>query len=478
MRHIILGIIGFILCWTGPVLAQDGHEIKVKIDGFTNDTLLLAVHYGQSQYIRDTALVNESGEYVFSGDEPLASGLYLLVLPPQQNFFQILITEEEQNFSVQTKMEDLNAHVSFDQAPENEVFYKYMNFLTDQNKKATDIKAQMEDLKESDPKYLSFKQDLEILDKEVKTFQDYLKNSHPESYTSLIIRANSPTKMPEFEGTEEEIREKQWRFTQKHYFDNLELGDPRLLRTPFLFNRVDYYINKLQVRHPDTLALAVSNVLDQMLPAEESFKYYLIHYLNSFANSKFVGMDAVYVHLVEKYYATGKADWTEEEQLKKIVKNAKELKPLLIGKIAPDMFLQKKDGTTFRLHEIESPYTVVYFWRYDCGVCKKSTPHMKEFYENFKDRGVKIVAVCMKTGDEVGGCWDYIEENEVEDWMHSIDPYKGKVALDYSVKSTPQVYILNDKKEIISKRIAAEQMEEVMDQIIEMNQRNSVDGGQ
>ena len=420
----------------------------------------------------------KNGEYIFAGDEPLANGVYLVVLPPEQNFFQVLITDEDQRFSVQTKMEDLNANISFENAPENEVFYKYMNFLSGQNKKATGIKAEMEELKESDSKYISLKQDLEVLDKEVKTFQDYLKDSHPESYTTLIIRANTPTDMPEFEGTEDEVREKQWRYTQEHYFDHLDLGDPRLLRTPFLFNRVDYFINKLQVRHPDTLSQALTRVLDKMLPAEETFKYYLIHYLNSFANSKYVGMDAIYVDLVEKYYATGKAKWTEGEQLEKIVKNAKELKPLLIGKIAPDMFLQKKDGTTFRLHDIESPYTVVYFWRYDCGVCKKSTPHMKDFYENFKDKGVKIVAVCMKTGDEVDGCWDYIKENEVSDWMHSIDPYKGKVALDYSVKSTPQVYILNDKKEIISKRIAAEQMEEVMDQIIEMNRRSSVGSGQ
>ena len=46
-------------------------------------------------------------------------------------------------------------------------------------------------------------------------------------------------------------------------------------------------------------------------------------------------MDAVYVYLVENYYATGQAAWTEEEQLKKIIDNATTLQPLLVGKIAP-----------------------------------------------------------------------------------------------------------------------------------------------
>ena len=32
-----------------------------------------------------------------------------------------------------------------------------------------------------------------------------------------------------------------------------------------------------------------------MEPAKETFKYYLVHYLNKYAASKIVGFDAVYV---------------------------------------------------------------------------------------------------------------------------------------------------------------------------------------
>jgi len=253
-----------------------------------------------------------------------------------------------------------------------------------------------------------------------------------------------------------------------------------MLRTPFFFDRIDYFVNKLQVRHPDTLAKAAIKVLDQMKPAEETFKFYLIHYLNEFAGSQYVGMDAAYVRLVEEYYASGDAKWTAPDQLQKIVDNAKALKPLLIGKIAPDLNLKKMDGTKFNLHGIESPYTVLYFWRYDCGVCKKSTPHMKEFYEAFKDRGVKLIAVCAKYASDVPECWKYVEENEVGDWIHAADPYNlSKFDRIYNLKSTPQVYILDDKKEIISKRIAAEQMTEVMEQIIEMREKEkALENGQ
>ena len=55
-------------------------------------------------------------------------------------------------------------------------------------------------------------------------------------------------------------------------------------------------------------------------------------------------MDAVYVHIVKNYYAKGLAPWTEEDQLKKIVKNAEKLEPLLIGKTATRYQGIKKGG--------------------------------------------------------------------------------------------------------------------------------------
>ena len=94
---------------------------------------------------------------------------------------------------------------------------------------------------------------------------------------------------------------------------------------------------------------------------------------------------------------------------------------------------------------------------------------MKEFYDKYKDKGVKLVAVCTKFTDEIEGCWDYIDEKEIGDWLHLVDPYhRSRYMKVYNIKSTPQIYVLDRNKEILSKRIGAEQLEEVMDRIIEM----------
>ncbi|NJK84166.1 MAG: DUF5106 domain-containing protein [Saprospiraceae bacterium] len=137
--------------------------------------------------------------------------------------------------------------------------------------------------------------------------------------TAALVKANMPLGEPkEFAGETQEDKDiSRWRWNQKHYFDNMNLTDPRMLRTPFLFKSLNDYVDKMVVQHPDTIAVAVESILNLVKPVEETFKYYLVHFLNKFAASNIVGMDAVYVHIVDQFYAKGMAPWTEKEQLEK-----------------------------------------------------------------------------------------------------------------------------------------------------------------
>lgn len=452
-----------------------GHEIRIKLEGYTEPKLFLGYHYGEKQYLLDTVEADANGFFVFSGDEPLKGGVYLAVLAPDNNFFQLLATPREQYFTVYANAKDLLKGIRFEGAPDNELFYRYLNFLEEKKPVAEKLSEEINAAGDDEKQKSKLEEKRARIDEEVRAFQNELIAKHPKTLTAAIVHANQPLDMPkELEGEGEELQVKRWRYTQSHYFDNLGLGDPSMLRTPFLFQRVDYFVNKLQVQHPDTISKAIDFVLERMKPAEETFKYYLIHFLNEYARSNIVGMDAVYVHLVDDYYARGLAPWTDEEQLQKIIENAKSLEPLLIGKKAPNLLLQDREGNPVELYDVQSDYTVLYFWRYDCGHCKKSTPYMKAFYEKYKDKGVKVIAICTKFTDEVPPCWEYIDEQGIGDWMHLVDPYlRSRFMTIYNIKTTPQIFILDRNKEILSKRIGAEQLEEVMDKIIEMRQKET-----
>lgn len=472
----------FLLTLTNAAVFGQGYDITVKVDKFSGDTLQLGYFLMDKQYVSDTAVAQKSGVFKFSGSELLAPGMYFVVFPPENQFLQFVVPADKQDFTVSADFADIAGTVKFSGSPENEQFYQYLRFLENKGKEAEQLKAGREQLSEAERERADVA--LVGIDSIVKAYQANVLREFPASMTALIINSTKEPDIPQFEGDKAQVDRLRFYYYRDHYFDDTDLSDPRLLRTPLLFNKVDRYIQKLTVQHPDSISKSLDRVLVAMEPAEETFKYYLVHFLNEYARSKFVGMDAVYVHLVKTYYATGRAPWTEEEQLKKIVDNANTLDPLLLGKIAPNIPLQELDvpgtleakdhenelyrvktGQTIALHDVKSPYTLLIFWDPDCGHCKKSMPKLRDFYKSYKEKGLEIYAVCGRTVNENGmvKCAEYLEKNEMLDWMNMVDPYyRTKFKSTYDIKSTPQLYLLDENKEILSKRFDAEQLEDIL----------------
>lgn len=449
-------------CFSLALSAQDSYRITVNIDGYEAEILKLANNVLDKQYLVDTAYRAPDGSYVFSSDTAsLPAGIYLVVTEPDNSYFQILINDDDQQFTVNTKIDKLN-EITVEGDEDNAVFTAYVRYLNAQQAKGQELSAMLADSTLSAEKKAEVQQEAEALDLAVKEHQQGILDKYPNSFSSLIIRTNMGTTPPDFPemADQEKKREAQFRWLQDHYFDNIDLQDDRLLRTPFLFQRLNYYTDRLTVQIPDTISQSIDKVLDLMDPQSETYKYYVVHFTNKAANSKIVGMDAVYVHMVDAYYSSGKATWADAEQLSKMKENADEIRPLLVGKIAPDLKMKTRDGEDVTLHGLSADYTILYFWAFDCGHCKKSTPVMAEFYEKWHDKGVEIFSICTKQR-EVEKCWEYIDEKKIGDWMHVTDKYL-RFYRDYSIKSTPTIFVLDENKKIISKRIGAEQLDEVL----------------
>ena len=470
--------------------AQDkvGYQIKVKIDGFDQQELYLGYYYGDKQYLKDTAYLSGNGWFYFEGEEKLPGGLYLIVMPPDNKFFQVVISDsEDQWFSLQTDANDAVNKMKIEGSEDNQLFYDYLLYLEKKRPQADKLKAELDALPEGDKKRQKVEARIKALDAEVMDYQQQIITRHPQTMTAAIIKANQPLVPPEFEADENGI--KAFRWLRQHWFDNIDLADERMLRTPVLQQKVDHFVQKMTVQHPDSISAAIDQVLEAMRPAEENFKYFLIHFLNEYAKSKIVGMDAVYVHLGLKYYATGQAPWTEPDQLEKIVDNARKLEPLLIGKKAPDLLMETQDGKQIHLYDFVSPITVLFFWDPDCSHCKKSMPDMVKFAKDYKAKGVGVFAICTKlvTRDEQGNlslkevnkCWDSVKERNMDVFFNTVDPYhRSRYKTIYDIRSTPQIYVLDEDKTILSKRIGAEQLPEVIDFILEKKAKETSESGQ
>ena len=450
-----------------------GYNIRVKMDNYAETQLVLGFYYGEKTYVKDTADLGPDGYFTFTADTLLPCGVYLLVTKPDNNFIQFLLSSTEQRFTIHTDVKDSVNKMKFKGSDDNQRFYDYLQFLGKMRPEADSLRAQLNRVKSNPADSLRITNKLADLDKQVKKLQTDLTTKYPGSMTAKIVKSSIEPEPPTFTGDEKDVNFKRYYWYKAHYFDNIDVDDPCMLHGPVLHNKIDQFVNKVTPQHPDSLNIAIDQVLGRMKPNSENFKYYLIHFLNYYAKSNIVGMDGCYVHIVKKYYANNLAPWTKKEDLEKIIDNANRLEPILIGKIAPNITVFDRNNQPHALWDVDSDYTVLFFWAPDCGHCKKAAPFMVDFAKAYQNRGVKVFAVCTATGDKVGECWKGVEEKGFTDdlFMNMQDQYlRSRYKTLYDVQTTPQIFILDRKHEILMKRISAEELNKVMDQVIKFQE--------
>ncbi len=447
-------------------------NIRIEIENYDSDTIILAHYFAEKILVTDTLYSQDQRTFTYKNDSSLLEpGMYLAVTRPAGDYYQLLINSEDQDFLMNVDA-TRERSILFDGSEENTRFYDYMTFI---NLSRKDIQKIDNAIQTTDSTMISIldqlKEDKRVINSLVERRQQEILNTFPESITSILLKSNLPFTFPEFEGTSEEIELKKYGYYKDRYFDNIDFKHPAILRTPVMDQRISYYIDNLTPNQPDSIIRSVDRILGLMDEGSDAYQYYLSNFLNRYGNSKYIGMDAVYVHLALNYYGAGKAPWVAEENLKEIVGNAKKIKPTLIGQPAPDFTVFKEDGTAVNLSDFNKDYTILMFWKPDCGHCTKAMPHVIDFVEKYKDQSVDLLTICTKTGKKYGECWEGVKEKKMETLLNTGDEYhRSRIFSKYYVNSTPAIYILDREKKIKLKKVPAENLDAVMTELMKIDE--------
>lgn len=436
-----------------------GHDIRFRIKGLKDTTAIIAHYYGDNQYIpKDTARFDSRGNIQFKGKKDLPEGVYLLVLP-RNRYVEFLVGEQVQELEFDTT--DAISTMKVKVGVENEVFYNYQRVMSARSKEAQPIRAQMAKTKNHDS-IAAFKKQLETIDKEVKEFRAKLFADHANTLAVKLFKAATEPEVPEAPFLSNGRRDSvfQFRYYKSHFLDNIDLTDDRMVRTPIFHGKIEQYITKLTLQIPDSINKEADYLLGKA-KSKEIFKYLVWWITNNYEKSQIMGMDAVFVHMAKNYYLNGKAFWVDSSVISKIRERATILEPILLGKKAPNMFLTDSAGKLITLDGFKAKSTILYFWDPNCGHCQKETPKLYDFWEKNKNRGIGVYAVSI---DRKPDDWKkYIREKKLN-WTNVWDSY---VATDfkniYDIYSTPVIYILDENKKILAKRIGTEQLEDFYD---------------
>lgn len=456
MRKIFLGIVFMIFSSSLLSQVKNNFEISITISGLRDSSIYLAYHFGDKQYIKDTITLDSNGHGVFSGQEKLPPGIYLIVLPGK-TYFEILVSDD-QIFSLSCNYNDYINTLNFSGSAENTYFLSYQKKWSEMQQKASAIARRIQNNKQNKDSLLVLTEMQRDTEENMKNYLRSVVNDNGTNLLASLVKSMIPIEVPELiiPSPTRNADSLRWimryNYNKDHFFDNIDLSDERLLRTPVIQSRLEAFFNNVVIQLPDSIIKEIDILIRKCENNNKVFQFVSVYLFNHFRESEIMGHDAVVVKLADDIYLSGKADWVTKEFRDDLSRQIELLRHNLIGMKAQNLVMDSYKGIFVSLYDIEKEFTILYFWEPDCGFCKEATPKLKAYYDSNRENGIEVFAVCT-TSDKPA--WSkYIEENKLT-WINGWDPERSThFDYYYNVQSTPLIYILDRNKKIIAKKLS------------------------
>lgn len=449
-----------VLCAAFSSQARNGYKIHLKMPDVKDSMVFLAHYYGKplpTIYKRDSAKFDKNGNAEFSvNDSSFVGGIYMMLLSDKKTYFEFLLNSND-DITITATASKLPEGVKFKNSPENERFQAYVDFLKEYGKGQEKLKKELENSKTNEDSAAVRKK----AGKSAKELTAYRKDyvaKYPNTLLANIFAALEVPQVPEGDHFLEDGKTKDtafaYRYYKAHFWDGFNYQDDRLIHTPIIDGKLDEYMNKLVLPWPDSVEHESDVLLKKARGTKDLFKYTLWWLTRNVENSKIMGMDEVFVYLVENYYMKGDAFWLTNEELTKYQDRAMKIAPNVIGNIAPEVrtknLITKKEES---MHAVKGAYTLLIFYSPDCGHCQHEIPLIDSMYEAAgKAKGLKIYTVATE-GDEKK-IVEFIQKHKLEKWINTWDPeHTSDFRSKFDVYSTPTIYLMDDKKIIRGKRL-------------------------
>ncbi len=461
MKRIALIAILLFLSIADVSAAKQAYRVQVKFTDVKDSLVYLVHYYGKGRptiFITDSTKLDHNGSATFtSTDSSFVGGIYIiLVADKERTNFEFLLNRGD-DMSITATKSKLPDGVKFKNSPENDRFEGYVDYLKGFSAEQEKFKEELKKAKTTEDTDVIRKKSIASSKVLTKYRRDYVKE-HPTSLLSAVFNAMETPEIPEGPHYLEDGKTKDstfaYRYYKSHFWDGFNFQDDRLIYTPLYDSKIEEFMTKLVLPWPDSMEKECDVLLKKARGTKDVFHYTLWWLTHNVENSKVMGMDEVFVYLVENYYMKGDAFWLTNEELEKYIDRAHKIAPNVIGNIAPEVklpnIITKKEES---LLNSKSKYSLIVFYSPTCGHCQHEMPSLDSLYEAvLKAKGVKIMTVA--TEGEEKAITDFITKYKIDAWTNTWDPnHTSDYHNKYDVYSTPTIYLLDEKKIIRGKRL-------------------------
>ncbi len=430
-------------------------DMTFNITDLQEKEIFIGHHFGNQKFLVDTLAVVD-GKFTFTSKKS-KQGIYFLYTPSY--YLEFIL--DGNSFSFETSLKGGYQELNVKGSRENELFKKFQVELGTLQGDQRAMIAKLENANKQDS--LIIYRQFDQQNQEMKIMRKRMISENPNTFFAQFLKLLDQEEVPAMFSVSDVQQRNflRYLYAKSHYFPDGILDDPRMLRTPVLHDKAINYFDKVIVQQPDSINAAIDWFFGELSGNQELERYWLVTLFKKYAENKTMGIDAVTIHLIETYYLKGKAPWISEEYRKQLKEEVAFIKPNLIGKIAPPIDAVDSLMQPFYLDQINFPYTLLFIYDPDCGHCKKTIALMEKQDEKFESLGIKVVALCTTT--DMKRWKEFVRESN-PNWLHIIDPTgKSYFRVEYDVRSTPKIYLLDMDKKIIAKKLEIDQFIDFVD---------------
>ena len=429
MFSIFRRILLIFLLTFAPIAMMSQVKISVEIENY-DDSLYYLLKYksDKSLIVIDSSTVVKDNK-IFRQSCNYPEGIYVLADSKQNPIFEIFLGKD-QKFTV--NVGDLTRNETYIIKGAKETS-DYFDIYARTNYNRLYIKALESEIEH-------FPDNARKIDSIKLNYNEYLESikiKDKDSFIRTYIGFNKEIIVPQ------EYKDNSEQYIIDHYFDDISFRDVRILNTRLLKNKLDdYFNNYMSKQTTDVVLQKIDYIIYQTTSGYRDIPQDLVNhevrdYILWYLYSKYFDNDIIYTHLSDVYFSKLEINNLTENIRNEIVKRADILRKITIGRLAPTFTYIDDEGKQIDLSEIDSKNTVLFFYKPDCQKCIRD----KRILGLIKKRQKNLTILHINISEE-----NY--SNVSQD-----------IAIQYDIKTTPTIYILDKDKRITAKNIKAEEIE-------------------
>jgi thiol-disulfide isomerase/thioredoxin len=143
----------------------------------------------------------------------------------------------------------------------------------------------------------------------------------------------------------------------------------------------------------------------------------------------------------------------------------------MIGKPV-DLQFTAVDGSPVDLRALRGNIVLVDFWASWCPDCIREMPAVRRIYQKYKEKGFAIVGISL---DKDAQALSSFVAKKLIPWPQYFDGrgWGNEFATKYGVRAIPEMWLINQRGDVVSTEISVEQLDQRIDQLMSPGDQRS-----